>query len=61
MDPWFTAMLTFANIVLFAMLASMTINDYHRRHEIGSSSYKFGIVTMIFILILDFLTIVLNR
>ena len=58
MNPFTMFLLVASNIILFIMLGSMTYQDYKRRHDIGSGSYQAGIAIMIFILFLDFITII---
>lgn len=58
MNPFSMFLLVASNIILFIMLGSMTYQDYKRRYDIGSGSYKSGIAIMIFVLFLDFITIV---
>lgn len=58
MNPFTMFLLIASNIILFVMLGSMTYHDYKQRHDIGSGSYKAGIAIMIFVLFLDFITIV---
>ena len=58
MNPFTMFLLVASNIILFVMLGSMTYHDYKRRYDIGSGSYKSGIAIMIFVLFLDFITIV---
>lgn len=58
MNPFTMFLLVASNIILFIMLGSMTYQDYKRRHDIGPGSYKAGIAIMLFILFLDFITII---
>lgn len=58
MNLFMMFLLVASNIILFIMLGSMTYQDYKRRHDIGSGSYLIGIAIMIFVLFLDFITII---
>ena len=58
MNPFTMFLLVASNIILFIMLGSMTYHDYKQRHDIGSGSYKAGIAIMLFVLFLDFITII---
>ena len=58
MNPFTMFLLVASNIILFIMLGSMTYQDYKRRHDVGSGSYQAGIAIMLFILFLDFITII---
>lgn len=58
MNLFMMFLLVASNIILFIMLGSMTYQDYKRRHDIGPGSYRVGIAVMLFILFLDFITIV---
>lgn len=59
MNPFTMFLLVASNIILFIMLGSMTYQDYKRRHDIGPGSYRAGIGIMLFILFLDFITIII--